>query len=111
MCMPIQKRTMVTRHVSQIAESDLPRDQIQGLRAAAERRTSDYVLARAAARGAMAALGDLYERHNRRVYAVCLGMTRDSAEAEDLSRKFSSIWCARLGHSGARAASPPGYIV
>src|SRR5688572_25101537 len=33
---------------------------------------SDYALARAAANGVMAAIGDLYVRHNRRVYALCL---------------------------------------
>jgi RNA polymerase sigma-70 factor (ECF subfamily) len=97
MCKPIQKRTLVARHVSQIPESDLPRDQIHGRRAAAERRTSDCVLARAAARGAMAALGDLYERHNRRVYAVCLGMTRDSAEAEDLTQEVFIHLVRRIG--------------
>ncbi len=48
---------------------------------------SDYVLARAAARGAVAALGDLYERHNRRVYAVCLRMTGNAADAEDLTQE------------------------
>jgi len=34
----------------------------------------------------MKALADLYERHNRRVYSVCLSMTRNSAEAEDLTQ-------------------------
>src|SRR5262245_9280670 len=49
--------------------------------------TSDLALARAAANGRMNALGDLYERHNRRVYAVCLGMTRNPAQAEDLTQE------------------------
>jgi RNA polymerase sigma-70 factor (ECF subfamily) len=35
----------------------------------------------------MAAMGDLYERHQRRVYALCLGMTRNAAEAEDLTQE------------------------
>ena len=51
------------------------------------RNDSDYVLARAAARGITTAFGDLYERHRRRVYAVCLGMARNSAEAEDLTQE------------------------
>lgn len=46
----------------------------------------DHALAQAAAGGAMKALADLYERHNRRVYSVCLSMTRNSAEAEDLTQ-------------------------
>ena len=47
---------------------------------------TDYALAQAAAGGARSALGDLYERHNRRVYAVCLNMTHNPAEAEDLTQ-------------------------
>jgi RNA polymerase sigma-70 factor (ECF subfamily) len=57
-----------------------------GLRLA-EASRSDYALARSVARGGMPALGDLYERHNRRVYAVCLNMTHNSAEAEDLTQE------------------------
>jgi RNA polymerase sigma-70 factor (ECF subfamily) len=48
---------------------------------------SDYALARAAARGAMAGIGDLYVRHNRRVYSLCLRMTGNAAEAEDLTQE------------------------
>jgi RNA polymerase sigma-70 factor, ECF subfamily len=48
---------------------------------------SDYALARAAAHGALAALGDLYDRHNRRVYSLCLRMTRNAADAEDLTQE------------------------
>ena len=45
----------------------------------------DYLLARAVAQGDVSALGDLYEKHHRQVYAVCLNMTRNPAEAEDLT--------------------------
>ena len=48
---------------------------------------SDYALARAAANGVMAAIGDLYVRHNRRVYALCLRMTGNVTEAEDLTQE------------------------
>lgn len=47
----------------------------------------DYALAQAAAKGARSALGVLYERHRGRVYAVCLSMVHDSAEAEDLTQE------------------------
>jgi RNA polymerase sigma-70 factor (ECF subfamily) len=48
---------------------------------------SDHVLARAAAHGNMQAFEELYERHNRRVYSLCLRMTQNAAEAEDLAQE------------------------
>ena len=59
--------------------------------------SSDYALARAAANGKMTALGDLYERHNRRVYAVCLGMTRNAAQAEDLTQEVFVHLVRKIG--------------
>jgi len=47
---------------------------------------SDYELAQAISRGATACLGDLYERHNRMVYSLCLRMTGNVMEAEDLTQ-------------------------
>ncbi len=35
----------------------------------------------------MAAFEQLYERHNRRVYSLCLRMTSNTAEAEDLAQE------------------------
>jgi RNA polymerase sigma-70 factor (ECF subfamily) len=46
----------------------------------------DYRLARSVAGGDLNALGELYERHFRQVYAVCLSMTRNPSEAEDLTQ-------------------------
>src|SRR5262245_33879452 len=46
----------------------------------------DYALARAVAHGDLGALGELYEKHHRHVYGVCLNMTRNAAEAEDLTQ-------------------------
>lgn len=48
---------------------------------------SDLTLARAAAKGDMNAFEQLYERHNRRVYSLCLRMTQNAAEAEDLAQE------------------------
>ena len=47
-------------------------------------RTSDYALAQKAAEGDMKAFEQLYERHNRRVYSLCLRMTQ----------KFEARTCA-----------------
>ncbi len=49
--------------------------------------TTDYVLAQAASSGDMAAFETLYERHSRRVYSLCLRMTQNQSEAEDLAQE------------------------
>ena len=46
----------------------------------------DYLLARAVANGDVSALGELYIKHHRQVYAVCLSIMRNPAEAEDLTQ-------------------------
>lgn len=48
---------------------------------------SDHALAIAAGEGDMEAFEQLYERHNRRVYSLCLRMTQNAAEAEDLAQE------------------------
>jgi RNA polymerase sigma-70 factor (ECF subfamily) len=48
---------------------------------------SDHALAIAAGRGDTAAFEQLYERYGRRVYSLCLRMTRNVAEAEDLAQE------------------------
>jgi RNA polymerase sigma-70 factor, ECF subfamily len=48
---------------------------------------SDYELAQASAAGDMLAFQELYERHNRRVYSLCLRMMSNTAEAEDLTQE------------------------
>ncbi|MDX6692848.1 MAG: hypothetical protein QOF02_451, partial [Blastocatellia bacterium] len=45
-------------------------------------QTSDYALAQAASQGEMASFEELYQRHNRRVYSLCLRMTQNQSEAE-----------------------------
>lgn len=48
---------------------------------------SDHALAISAGGGDMAAFEQLYARHNRRVYSLCLRMTQNVAEAEDLAQE------------------------
>ena len=48
---------------------------------------TDFELARAASGGDMAAFEELYARHSRRVYSLCLRMTANTAEAEDLAQE------------------------
>lgn len=47
---------------------------------------SDFELAQSAAGGDEGAFEALYRRHFRRVYALCLRMTANAAEAEDLTQ-------------------------
>ncbi len=55
--------------------------------AADSKPVSDQVLARAAGLGDMKSFEELYQRHNRRVYSLCLRMTQNVAEAEDLAQE------------------------
>lgn len=48
---------------------------------------SDNALATAAGAGDVGAFEQLYARHNRRVYSLCLRMTQNVAEAEDLAQE------------------------
>jgi RNA polymerase sigma-70 factor (ECF subfamily) len=58
---------------------------------------SDYALAREAAHGAMTSIGDLYVRHSGRVYAQCLRMTGDPADAEDLTHEVFVQLLRKIG--------------
>lgn len=49
--------------------------------------SSDLVLAQSATNGNMAAFEELYNRHHRRVYSLCLRMLQNTAEAEDLTQE------------------------
>src|ERR671933_747433 len=47
---------------------------------------SDYELTQAASQGDMVAFEEIYRRHHRRVYSLCLRMTQNQSEAEDLAQ-------------------------
>jgi RNA polymerase sigma-70 factor (ECF subfamily) len=48
---------------------------------------TDYELTRRSAAGDTSAFEELYSRHSRRVYSLCLRMTANTAEAEDLAQE------------------------
>jgi RNA polymerase sigma-70 factor, ECF subfamily len=52
-----------------------------------KQETTDYALAQASSEGDMRAFEELYQRHNRRVYSLCLRMTQNVSEAEDLAQE------------------------
>lgn len=49
-------------------------------------KESDFALAQSAAKGDMFAFEELYQRHHRRVYSICLRMLQNASEAEDLTQ-------------------------
>ena len=51
------------------------------------KQKTDYELAQKAAGGDMQSFEELYQRHNRRVYSLCLRMTQNVSEAEDLAQE------------------------
>lgn len=55
-------------------------------KAAAPVKVKDYDLTQAAAGGDMVAFEEIYQRHHRRVYSICLRMLQNAHEAEDLTQ-------------------------
>ncbi|HEV7844004.1 MAG TPA: sigma-70 family RNA polymerase sigma factor, partial [Pyrinomonadaceae bacterium] len=53
-----------------------------------EASNGEYELARRIAGGDMQAFEELYQRYHRRVYSLCLRMTNQAAEAEDLTQEI-----------------------
>jgi RNA polymerase sigma-70 factor, ECF subfamily len=49
-------------------------------------KVSDFELTQAAAGGDMVAFEEIYQRHHRRVYSICLRMLQNAFEAEDLTQ-------------------------
>lgn len=62
-----------------------------------DRHGSDFAVAREAARGATEAVGELYVRHRGRVYSVCRRMTRNAADAEDLTQEVFIHLIGQIG--------------
>ena len=49
-------------------------------------KVADFQLTVAAGKGDMAAFEQIYTRHHRRVYSICLRMLQNTSEAEDLTQ-------------------------
>src|SRR3982751_973424 len=50
------------------------------------KKATDFELTQAAAKGDMVAFEEVYQRHHRRVYSICLRMLQNAHEAEDLTQ-------------------------
>jgi RNA polymerase sigma-70 factor, ECF subfamily len=66
--------------------------------------TSDFALAQKADQGNMQAFAELYKRHHRRVLSLCLRMTRNLAEAEDLAQDVFLHLLKKVGSFRGEAA-------
>src|ERR1051325_9476558 len=60
-------------------------------------RASDFALAQRAARGDMQAFEELFRLHRRLVYGLCLRMTQDVAEAEDVAQEVFVLLFRKIG--------------
>ncbi len=49
-------------------------------------KAKDFDLTQASSKGNMAAFEEIYQRHHRRVYSICLRMLQNASEAEDLTQ-------------------------
>ena len=68
------------------AAQSLPLAAVAPQKAKDHRASSDYALTRRAASGDAEAFEELYRVHHRRVYTLCLRMTQNEAEAEDITQ-------------------------
>ena len=58
---------------------------------------SDYELAQKAANGDVAAFETLYWKHHRRVFGVCMRMTKNVTEAEDVTQQVFLLLFRKIG--------------
>ena len=66
--------------------------------------SSDYARTRRAAAGDAAAFEELYRLHHRRVYTLCLRMTQNEAEAEDITQDIFIVLLHKAGDYRAEAS-------
>lgn len=60
-------------------------------------RASDYELAQRASKGDMQAFEELFHLHRRMVYGLCLRMTQDVSEAEDITQEVFVLLFRKVG--------------
>jgi len=94
----VTPQTDEERAMNQLVSCELLRPQTFFMGVAPEKpQDADSVLALAAASGAPAAISELYERHYPRVYALCMRMMRNRADAEDLTQEVFIQLLLKIG--------------
>ena len=66
-------------------------------REVAPERANDFTLAQRAGQGDLEAFEELFRRHRRLVYSLCLRMTQDVAEAEDVTQEVFVLLFRKIG--------------
>src|ERR687894_245026 len=66
-------------------------------REVAPERANDFALAQRAGQGDLEAFEELFRRHRRLVYGLCLRMTQDVAEAEDVTQEVFVLLFRKIG--------------
>lgn len=66
-------------------------------------RASDFALAQRAAKGDAEAFEEIFRLHHRLVYGLCLRMTQDAAEAEDVAQEVFVLLLRKVGGYRAEA--------
>jgi len=66
-------------------------------REVAPERATDFALAQRAGQGDLEAFEELFRRHRRLVYGLCLRMTQDVAEAEDVTQEVFVLLFRKIG--------------
>jgi len=69
-----------------------------------ETECSDQALSQRAGDGDLAAFAEVYRRYHRRVYSLCLRMTQNVAEAEDITQEIFIHLMRKLGSFRGEAA-------
>jgi RNA polymerase sigma-70 factor, ECF subfamily len=77
----------VATRMTSATHMNVPPVSVIPLRAENQRDDSEGTLVQRAQRGDERAFATLYQLHSKRVYSVCLRMTRDVAAAEDLAQE------------------------
>lgn len=69
----------------------------QAKRAKQQADCSDHELTQKVAQGDMKALEEVYLRYHRRIYSLCLRMTQNVTEAEDLTQEIFILLMRKIG--------------
>ena len=72
---------------------------------------TDFDLTQAASKGDMVAFEEIYQRHHRRVYSICLRMLQNAYEAEDLTQDVFIQLYRKIGSFRETRPSRRGSIV
>jgi RNA polymerase sigma-70 factor, ECF subfamily len=81
------KKQQKSLEASSVRRANVPPPATISLPDKKQQKSSEATLVQRAQRGDEEAFGTLYELHKKRVYSVCLQMTRDVADAEDLTQE------------------------